>query len=106
MDSRRGAEYCTGGVKMAMLRHPLSGTEYHLEDEDDCRVRVVGKTGVEGHFSRAGVWIAGERRTADAAMAQWVANAPLINRPLMQMREPQSSDEPPPGDALPGQDGV
>lgn len=60
---------------MAMLRHPLSKTEYHRNDDNT--VRVVGKNGVEGTFTREGVWLFGERRTADPALCQWVADAHL-----------------------------
>lgn len=58
---------------MAMLRHPLSNTEYHLLG--DGTVRVVGKDGVEGVFNRQGVWISGPRRTADPALCQWIADS-------------------------------
>ena len=72
---------------MAMLRHPLSGSEYFF-DENDGPVRVVGKNGAEGQFSREGVWIAGERRTADPALARWMADAPLIRGGVIwQIRE-------------------
>ena len=60
---------------MTMLRHPLSRTEYYRND--DSTVRVVGKDGKEGRFTRLGVWIAGERRTADPAMCRWVADGHL-----------------------------
>lgn len=69
---------------MTMLRHPLSGTEYHFEADDT--VRVVGKNGVEGRFTRHGVWISGARRTADPAMCQWVADARLI-RPITRAQQ-------------------
>ena len=62
---------------MAMLRHPLSGTKYHLAENKT--VRVVGKNGVEGQFSECGTWIAGDRRTADPGLAKWMANAELVN---------------------------
>lgn len=69
---------------MVMCRHPLSGTEYHRNP--DGTVRVVGKNGVEGTFTRGGGWLSGERRTADAALCQWVADGHLIravrNRPV------------------------
>lgn len=60
---------------MVMCRHPLSGTEYHLND--DKTIRVVGKNGVEGTFTKNGVWLSGERRTADAALCHWVSNGNL-----------------------------
>ena len=57
---------------MVMMRHPLSGTEYYRNDDNT--VRVVGKNGVEGLFTRNGIWISGERRTADPALCQWIAD--------------------------------
>ena len=60
---------------MVMLVHPLSNTEYHRNT--DGTVRVVGKNGVEGLFTRDGEWISGERKTADAAMCQWISDACL-----------------------------
>lgn len=63
---------------MVMLRHPLSGTEYHRNE--DGTVRVVGSNGVEGHFTRQGIWISGARRTADPAMCQWVADGAIADR--------------------------
>lgn len=60
---------------MVMMRHPLSNTEYYRNDDNT--VRVVGKNGVEGVFTRHGEWISGERRSADPAMCQWVAYAYL-----------------------------
>ncbi len=58
---------------MSWLRHPLSGGEYHRIDGET--VRVVGKDGVEGLFSRTGDWISGERRSADPGMCRYVAAA-------------------------------
>ncbi|HKT14418.1 MAG TPA: hypothetical protein VJR87_03335 [Allosphingosinicella sp.] len=60
---------------MVMLRHPLSGTEYYRKD--DKTVRVIGKNGVEGLFTRRGEWLSGERRSADPALCQWVADGHL-----------------------------
>ena len=60
---------------MAMLRHPLSRTEYHRNE--DGTVRVVGNNGVEGTFTRSGIWLSGVRRTADPALCQWVADGHL-----------------------------
>ena len=60
---------------MVMLRHPLSKTEYHRNEDNS--VRVVGKNGVAGTFTREGVWLCGERRTADPALCQWVADGHL-----------------------------
>lgn len=60
---------------MVMLVHPLSNTEYHRNP--DATVRVVGKNGVEGLFTREGDWISGERKMADGAMCQWVSDAYL-----------------------------
>lgn len=57
---------------MVMLRHPLSGTEYHRNS--DGTIRVVGKNGVEGNFTRIGNWISGERRTADPGLCRWVSD--------------------------------
>jgi hypothetical protein len=56
---------------MVMMRHPLSGTEYHRNE--DGTVRVAGK-GVEGRFTRTGTWISGERRTADPGLCRWVSD--------------------------------
>lgn len=56
---------------MVMMRHPLSGTEYHRNE--DGTVRVVGK-GVEGRFTRTGIWISGERRAADPGLCRWVSD--------------------------------
>lgn len=58
---------------MAMMRHPLSNAEYH--SLKDGTVRVIGADGVEGVFSRQGVWISGARRSADSALCQWVADS-------------------------------
>lgn len=55
-----------------MLRHPLSRTEYYRNE--DGTVRVVGKDGKEGNFTRLGVWISGERKTADPNMCRWMAD--------------------------------
>jgi hypothetical protein len=71
---------------MVMLRHPLSKTEYHRND--DGTVRVVGKDGTQGCFSRLGDWISGERRTADAAMCRWVADGHLAEIDRARMRKP------------------
>lgn len=60
---------------MVMLRHPLSRIEYHLTE--DGNVRVIGRDGVEGIFTRAGVWISGERRIADPGLCRWIADAHL-----------------------------
>lgn len=56
---------------MVMMRHPLSGTEYHRNE--DGTVRVIGK-GIEGHFTRIGTWISGERRSADPGLCRWVSD--------------------------------
>lgn len=60
---------------MVMLRHPLSLTEYHRNE--DGTVRVIGKNGVEGTFTRSGKWISGQRRTADPALCHWIADGHL-----------------------------
>ncbi|HKT74045.1 MAG TPA: hypothetical protein VJQ47_14235 [Steroidobacteraceae bacterium] len=60
---------------MVMMKHPLSGTQYYRNN--DQTVRVVGKNGAEGVFTRRGVWLSGERRTADPALCQWVADGHL-----------------------------
>jgi hypothetical protein len=60
---------------MVMLRHPLSRTEYHRCD--DGTVRVIGKDGKEGRFTRLGDWISGDRKSADPAMCRWIADAHL-----------------------------
>ncbi|MDR7157102.1 hypothetical protein J2W40_003950 [Sphingobium xenophagum] len=60
-----------GRFDMPMLRHALSGTEYH--DNGDGTVLVVGKNGKTGVFTRSGEWISGERRTADTEMCRWVS---------------------------------
>lgn len=57
---------------MVMMRHPLSGTAYYRNE--DGTIRVVGKNGVEGRFSRIGNWISGERRTADPGLCRWVSD--------------------------------
>ena len=80
---------------MAMLRHPLSGTEYYSTDDDN-KVRVVSKkSGTEGEFRRDGTWISGERRTdADPALAQWLADASLITRGrVWQFRDQQQDSD-------------
>jgi len=58
---------------MAMIRHPLSGAEYHRLDNN--KVRVVGRNGVDGVFTRAGDWVSGEKRSADPGMCRYVAAA-------------------------------
>lgn len=79
---------------MAMLRHPLSGTEYHHNDDDTVRV-VSTKNGKEGNFRRDGSWVSGERRTAaDPALAQWLADAPLITRGRVWQFRDQGHGEP------------
>lgn len=57
---------------MVALRHPLSGTLYTKIDGGT--VEVTGADGVAGLFDDLGRHIAGERRSADAAMCRWVAN--------------------------------
>jgi hypothetical protein len=63
---------------MTRLRHPLSGTEYF--GEDDGTVTVVGSNGKSGRFTRAGDWISGERRTADAQLCLWVSDGAVQKR--------------------------
>ena len=58
---------------MVMIRHPLSGTEYHRNGDGTVSVVKV-TTGVSGTFDREGLWLHGERRTADAALCMWVAD--------------------------------
>lgn len=71
---------------MVMMRHPLSGTEYHRNE--DGTVRVAGK-GVEGRFTRTGAWISGERRTADPGLCRWVSDGRA--NPMAQEAKPSSS---------------
>lgn len=75
---------------MVMMRHPMSGTEYYRNE--DGTVRVVGKNGVEGHFTRLGSWISGERRTADPGLCRWVADGHLseIDRKRQQAMKQQA----------------
>lgn len=75
---------------MVMMRHPMSGTEYHRNE--DGTVRVVGKNGVDGNFTRLGVWISGERRTADPGLCRWVADGHLseIDRKRQQAMKQQA----------------
>lgn len=56
---------------MVMMRHPLSGTEYHRNE--DGTVRINGR-GIEGHFTRTGKWMSGERKTADPGLCRWVSD--------------------------------
>jgi hypothetical protein len=56
---------------MPRMKHPLSGTEYIRQD--DGTVLVQGR-GVEGVFTRQGVWLTGERRSADPGLCSWVAD--------------------------------
>lgn len=69
---------------MVMMRHPLSHTEYHRNE--DRTVRVVGKDGVDGTFDRKGRWLSGVRRSADSALCQWVADGHLP--PGMALQSP------------------
>ena len=57
---------------MVMLRHPLSGAEYRRNE--DGTVLVTGGKGGAGVFTRKGVWISGQRKTADPALCLWVAD--------------------------------
>jgi hypothetical protein len=72
---------------MPMLRHALSGTEYHYNGQRT--VRVVGKDGVEGIFKRNGEWISGSRRTADPGLCKWIADSELPR--VMRATRPISS---------------
>jgi len=60
---------------MVMMRHPLSSTEYHRND--DGTVRVIGRDGSEGTFTRLGIWISGKRRSADPGLCRWVSDGSL-----------------------------
>ena len=74
---------------MVMMRHPLSGTAYYRNE--DGTIRVVGKNGVEGRFSRIGNWISGERRTADPGLCRCDVGARVFDLclkvPRIQFRQ-------------------
>lgn len=65
-------------------RHRLSGTIYeHIEVG---HVLVRDEAGVTGVFDRFGVWIEGERHTADPQMCSWVADGCRVRLPNMEAK--------------------
>jgi len=70
---------------MTMLRHPLSGAEYHRIDINT--VRVISKNNIEGVFTRGGYWVSGKRRSADPAMCKYVADA-YMKKSVMESLKP------------------
>ena len=48
---------------MRTIKHPLSGALYDLDDDGHIVVTLDDKTGI---FTKEGVWLSGEIRTADA----------------------------------------
>ena len=54
------------------IQHPLTRLKY--ERLDDGTVKVSDKNGRSGVFDRNGVWISGERKSADPLMCVWVAS--------------------------------
>lgn len=54
------------------IQHPLTRLKY--ERLDDGTVKVSDKNGRSGIFDRNGVWISGERKSADPLMCVWVAS--------------------------------
>lgn len=62
---------------MRTIRHPLSGATYDLTDDGDVIVTLDAKT---GRFTKEGVWIDGEIRTADAHLCGWIGGRDLPSR--------------------------
>jgi hypothetical protein len=62
---------------MRTIRHPLSGAMYDLDADGNIVVSLDGKSGV---FTKAGVWLHGEIRTADAHLCGWIGGRDLPSR--------------------------
>ena len=62
---------------MRTIRHPISGATYDLTDSGDILVTLEGQTGL---FTREGVWLEGDVRTADAHLCGWIGGRELPSR--------------------------
>jgi hypothetical protein len=57
----------------APIRHSVTKDEYSLRP--DGRVEVRSPTGAVGVFTRAGQWVSGDLKHADAHMLEWVSDS-------------------------------
>ena len=62
---------------MRQLRHPLSGALYEMEND---LVKVTTRDGRVGFFDAAGVWVRGEKFSADPHVCVWVGGPQLPSR--------------------------
>jgi hypothetical protein len=62
---------------MRTIRHPLSGAMYDLDTNGNIVVSLDGKTGL---FTKEGVWIKGEIRSADAHLCGWIGGRDMPSR--------------------------
>ena len=62
---------------MRTIRHPISGATYDLTDDGDIIVALDGKS---GRFTKEGVWIEGEIRSADAHLCGWIGGREMPSR--------------------------
>jgi hypothetical protein len=62
---------------MRTIQHPLSGALYDLTEDGNIVVTLDGKSGV---FTKEGVWISGEIRTADAHLCGWIGGKDMPSR--------------------------
>jgi len=62
---------------MRSIRHPLSGAIYDLQDDGTI---VVTKDGQSGRFTKEGVYLSGEIRSADAHLCGWIGGRDMPSR--------------------------
>ena len=62
---------------MRTIKHPLSGALYDLDDDGNIVVTLDDKTGL---FTKAGVWLSGDSRTADAHLCGWIGGKDMPSR--------------------------
>jgi hypothetical protein len=59
---------------MRRLSHPITGWTYEWADDGVGPVLVTDGNGVQGHFDRDGVVVAGALFGADPEMCRWIAS--------------------------------
>jgi hypothetical protein len=64
-------------MAMRTIKHPLSGALYDLDDDGHIVVTLDDKTGI---FTKEGVWLSGEIRTADAHLCGWIGGKDMPSR--------------------------
>ena len=62
---------------MRTIQHPLSGALYDLDDDGNIVVTLDGKSGM---FTKEGVWLSGEIRTADPHLCGWIGGKEMPTR--------------------------